>query len=114
MTNEEYYSLLRTHYSVNNVNSQDRLSSISELQESTSEELLTNYISEYDLKIGMDEFKKDIIINFLTSLTVVLKQENYKEIVYNSISKTVLCQMKALISFAPTRLMQISSNIARI
>jgi len=96
MTNEEYYDLLKTHYSVSNVNSEDRLNTISELQESTSEDLSTNYISEYDLKIGMVEFKKDITINFLTLLTVVLKQDNYKEIVYNSISKTVLCQMKAL------------------
>lgn len=90
----DYLFKLKEHYGNGVTESKNNV--ITDLQNTMSSELENNFISEYEVKIGMDFYKRNVLVNFTTPLTCVIKIERYKEIVYNSQSRTVLCPTNAL------------------
>jgi len=82
----DYYEALKTHYSTANVIGQDKSSLIAELQTDMQNNIENNLITEYDLRIGIAEYRRTAKVNFTKDIILALKDERYKEPVYDALA----------------------------
>lgn len=68
----------------------DKQDLISKLQTNMTSELQNNYISEYDIKIGMAEYRRTVKVNFTKDIIVALKDERFKEQIYDALAISIL------------------------
>ena len=85
--NYDYLFQLKSHYKNNKFENKENM--IKELQVNMQDELENNFIDEYVVKKDMPYFQNNAILNFKDNLSVVLKAKRYKEVVYDSLAKTI-------------------------
>lgn len=85
----DYYEALKTHYSTANVIGQDKSDLIAELQTDMQNNIENNLITEYDLRIGIAEYKRTVKVNFTKDIVVAIKDERYKEPVYDALALSI-------------------------
>ena len=86
----DYYDALKTHYSTANVTCQDKSTLIAELQADRQNNLDNNYINEYDLRIGIPEYRRTVKVNFTKEIVVAIKDERFKEPIYDALALSIL------------------------
>lgn len=67
-----------------------------EVQESMDYDLKNNFVTEYDIKIGMDFYKQDVLVNFKDTIVALIQYERMKERVYNLNSRGIKCEVGAI------------------
>ena len=82
----DYYETLKTHYSTENITGQDKSALIAELQTDMQNNIENNLITEYDLRIGIAEYRRNAKVNFTKDIILALKDERYKEPVYDALA----------------------------
>ena len=85
----DYYEALKTHYSTANVTGQDKSDLIAELQADRQNNLDNNYINEYDLRIGVPEYKRTAKVNYTKEILVAIKDERFKEQIYDALALSI-------------------------
>lgn len=82
-----YLFKLKEHYGNGVVENRDDI--ITELQSNVQAEIDHNLISEYDLRIGMPEYRRIAKVNFIKEIPVAIKDERYKEPVYDALALSI-------------------------
>lgn len=85
----DYLFKLKEHYTNSNISAESREDIIAELQSTMQREIDTNLISEYDLRIGMAEYRRNAKVNFTKDIVVAIKDERFKEPVYDSLALSI-------------------------
>ena len=80
----DYLFKLKEHYGNGVVESREEI--ITELQTNMQKEIDNSLISEFDLRIGMAEYRRTAKVNFTKDIVLALKDERYKEPVYDSLA----------------------------
>lgn len=88
--NYDYYNTIKALYSDKSVTNDDKNSIIADMQNTMQNELDNNFIDEYEIKINMDFYKQTVTLNFTTPIEVIIKNERFKEKVYNMNAKAML------------------------
>ena len=78
-------NIIKANYSNNNM-AEDKASIIADLQSTMQNELTNNFISDFDVKIGMPKYRRTAIVNFTREIVIALKDERFKEAVYDSLA----------------------------
>ncbi len=86
----DYLFKLKEHYGNGVVESREDI--IAKLQSTMQNELDNNYIDEYVVKKDMPYFQNNVVLNFKNILSVVFANRKYKEVVYDSLAKTILLE----------------------
>ncbi len=84
-----YYLTLKNHYASSNVSAESKDDIIAELQTTMQSELDNNYITDFDIRIGMPRYKRTATVNFVRDIIVALKDERFKEPVYDSLAMSI-------------------------
>lgn len=84
-----YYLTLKNHYASSNVSAESKYDIIAELQSTMQSEIDNNLISEYDLRIGMAEYRRTAKVNFTKDIVVAIKDERFKEQIYDALALSV-------------------------
>ncbi len=90
--NYDYLFKLKNHYGSSNVSAESKEDIIAELQSTMQNELDNDYIDEYVVKKDMPYFQNNVVLNFKNILSVVFANRKYKEVVYDSLAKTILLE----------------------
>jgi len=88
----DYLFKLKEHYASNSVSAESKEDIIAKLQSTMQNELDNNYIDEYVVKKDMPYFQNNVVLNFKNILSVVFANRKYKEVVYDSLAKTILLE----------------------
>lgn len=83
----DYLFKLKEHYGNGVVESREEI--ITELQTNMQKEIEDSLISEYDLRIGMPEYRRTAKVNFTKEIIVAIKDERYKEPVYDALAISI-------------------------
>ena len=83
----DYLFKLKEHYGNGVVESREEI--ITELQTNMQKEIDSNLISEYDLRIGMPEYRRIAKVNFTKEIPVAIKDERFKEPVYDALAISI-------------------------
>lgn len=83
----DYLFKLKEHYGNGVVESREEI--ITELQTNMQKEIEDSLISEYDLRIGIPEYRRTAKVNFTKEIIVAIKDERYKEPVYDSLALSI-------------------------
>lgn len=86
--NYDVFRTIKEHYE--NLSDGDKATMLTDLQETMQKELENNIIDEYEVKIGMEYFRKTVLVNFKDKVVAVIKKERFKEKVYNSLARVML------------------------
>ena len=82
-----YLFKLKEHYGNGVVENRDDI--ITELQSNVQAEIDSNLISEYDLRIGMPEYRRMVKVNYTKEIPVAIKDERFKEPVYDDLAISI-------------------------
>ena len=88
----DYLFKLKNHYASSNVSVESKEDIVAKLQSTMQNELDNNYIDEYVVKKDMPYFQNNVVLNFKNILSVVFANRKYKEVVYDSLAKTILLE----------------------
>lgn len=88
----DYLFKLKDHYASSNTSSENKDDIVAELQSTMQKEIDSNLISEFDLRIGMAEYRRIAKVNFTKDIVVAIKDERYKEPVYDSLALSIYSQ----------------------
>ena len=88
----DYLFKLKNHYASSNVSVESKEDIVAKLQSTMQNELDNNYIDEYVVKKDMPYFQNNVVLNFKNVLSVVFANRKYKEVVYDSLAKTILLE----------------------
>lgn len=85
----DYLFKLKNHYASSNVSSESKEDIIAELQSTMQSEIDSSLISEYDLRIGIPEYRRTVKVNNTKEIVVAIKDERYKEPVYDALAISI-------------------------
>ncbi len=83
----DYLFKLKEHYGNGVIESREEI--ITELQTNMQKEIEDSLISEYDLRIGMPEYRRTAKVNFTKEIVVAIKDERFKEQIYDALALSV-------------------------
>lgn len=85
----DYLFKLKNHYASSNVSAESKDDIIAELQSTMQTEIDNNLITEYDIRIGMSEYRRTVKVNYTKDIVVAIKDERYKEPVYDALALSI-------------------------
>ena len=86
----DYLFKLKEHYGNGVTENKDDI--IAELQSTMQKEIDSNLISEFDLRIGMAEYRRIAKVNFTKEILVAIKDERFKEQIYDALALSIYTQ----------------------
>jgi len=85
----DYLFKLKNHYASSNVSAESKDDIVAELQSTMQTEIDNNLITEYDIRIGMSEYRRTVKVNYTKDIVVAIKDERYKEPVYDALALSI-------------------------